>query len=83
MKSLTRLMYRTCLIRKKKYNIENSLLKNLVVGRPRSVNSMVEQVKLKIKKSHGLVDNSKFIRKILMWIVDIQNLLQALLNLPK
>ena len=83
MKSLTRLMYRTCLIRKKTYNIENSLLKNLVVGRPRSVNSMVEQVKLKIKKSHGLVDNSKFIRKILMWIVDIQNLLQALLNLPK
>ena len=76
-------MYRTCLIRKKTYNIENSLLKNLVVRRPRSVNSMVEQVKLKIKKSHGLVDNSKFIRKILMWIVDIQNLLQALLNLPK
>lgn len=57
-------MYRTCLIRKKTYNIENSLLKNLVVRRPRSVNSMVEQVKLKIKKSHGLVDNSKFIRKI-------------------
>ena len=54
-----------------------------MVRRPRSVNSMVEQVKLKIKKSHGLVDNSKFIRKILMWIVDIQNLLQALLNLPK